>query len=141
MEKFLNLVLSGAVSGALYALIASGLSLTYATTGIFNLGFGGVAFASAFLYYELHSGLNWPVLPAGVVTLVVVGPLLGWALDRLILGRLGRATDSAKLMAVVGILIAVPALAKWVVELLVNDGHFDIPTGDQVYLSPGVGPA
>jgi ABC-type branched-subunit amino acid transport system ATPase component/branched-subunit amino acid ABC-type transport system permease component len=141
MEKFLNLVLSGAVSGALYALIASGLSLTYATTGIFNLGFGGVAFASAFLYYELHLGLNWPVLPAAVVTLAAAGPLLGWALDRLIFGRLGKATDSAKLMAVVGILIAVPALAKWVVGLLVNDGHFNLPTGDQVYLSPGVGPA
>jgi branched-subunit amino acid ABC-type transport system permease component len=83
MQKFLNLFLSGAVSGAIYALIASGMSLTYATTGIFNLGFGGVAFTSAFMYFELHSGLNWPVLPAALVTLVVVGPLLGWALDRL----------------------------------------------------------
>jgi len=141
LDKFGNLVLSGAVSGAIYALIASGLSLTYATTGIFNLGFGGVAFTSAFLYYELHSGLNWPAAPAAVLTLIVVGPLLGWVLDRLIFGRLTRASDSAKLMAVVGILIAVPALAKWVVDLLVNDGHFNIPTGDQVYLSPGVGPA
>jgi ABC-type branched-subunit amino acid transport system ATPase component/branched-subunit amino acid ABC-type transport system permease component len=141
MQKFLNLFLSGAVSGAIYALIASGMTLTYATTGIFNLGFGGVAFTSAFMYFELHSGLNWPVLPAALVTLVVVGPLLGWALDRLILGRLGRATDSAKLMAVVGILIAVPALGKWFVSLLVNDGHFNIPTGDQVYLAPGVGPS
>ena len=141
MDKFLNLALSGAVSGAIYALIASGLSLTYATTGIFNLGFGGVAFTSAFLYYELHSGLNWPVAPAVVVTLAVTGPLLGWVLDRLVFRHLGRATDSAKLTAVVGILIAVPALAKWVVDLLVNDGHFNIPTGDQVYLSPGVGPS
>jgi ABC-type branched-subunit amino acid transport system ATPase component/branched-subunit amino acid ABC-type transport system permease component len=140
MDKFGNLVLSGAVSGAIYALIASGLSLTYATTGIFNLGFGGVAFTSAFAYYELHSGLNWPVWAAALVTLVAVGPLLGWVLDRLILGRLGRASDSSKLMAVVGILIAVPALAKWVVDLLVNDAHVNIPTGDLVYLSPGVGP-
>jgi ABC-type branched-subunit amino acid transport system ATPase component/branched-subunit amino acid ABC-type transport system permease component len=140
MDKFGNLVLSGAVSGAIYALIASALSLTYATTGIFNLGFGGVAFASAFVYYELHSGLGWPVLPAVVLTLVVAGPPLGWVLDRLIFRRLGRATDSAKLTAVVGVLLAVPALAKWVVDLLVNDGHFNIPTGDQVYLSPGVGP-
>jgi ABC-type branched-subunit amino acid transport system ATPase component/branched-subunit amino acid ABC-type transport system permease component len=141
VEKFVNLVLSGAVSGALYALIASGLSLTYATTGIFNLGFGGVAFTSAFMYYELHTGLGWPVAAAAPLTLAVTGPLLGWVLDRAILGRLGRATDSAKLTAVVGILIAVPALAKWVVDLLVNDGHVNIPTGDQVYLSPGVGPA
>ena len=140
MDKFGNLFISGAVSGAIYALIASGLSLTYATTGIFNLGFGGVAFASAFLYYELHTGLHWPILPAALLTLVVAGPLLGWVLDRLILGRLGRASESSKLMAVVGILIAVPALAKFVVDLLVNDAHFDIPTGDQVYVSPGVGP-
>jgi ABC-type branched-subunit amino acid transport system ATPase component/branched-subunit amino acid ABC-type transport system permease component len=140
LDKFGNLFISGAVSGAIYALIASGLSLTYATTGIFNLGFGGVAFAAAFLYYELHSGLNWPVLPAALVTLVVAGPLLGWVLDRYIFGRLGRASDSSKLMAVVGVLIALPALAKWVVGLLVNDGHFNIPTGDQVYVSPGVGP-
>src|SRR5215469_7104266 len=140
MDKFGNLFLSGAVSGAIYALIASGLSLTYATTGIFNLGFGGVAFTSAFVYYELHSGLGWPAWAAALVTLLAVGPLLGWVLDRLILGRLGRASDSSKLMAVVGILIAVPALAKWAVDLLVNDGHVNIPTGDLVYLSPGVGP-
>jgi ABC-type branched-subunit amino acid transport system ATPase component/branched-subunit amino acid ABC-type transport system permease component len=140
MEKFGNLVISGAVSGAIYALIASALSLTYAATGIFNLGFGGVAFASAFVYYELHTGLGWPVLPAVILTLVVAGPPLGWVLDRLIFGRLGRASDSAKLTAVVGVLLAVPALAKLVAGLLVNDGHFNIPTGDQVYLSPGVGP-
>jgi ABC-type branched-subunit amino acid transport system ATPase component/branched-subunit amino acid ABC-type transport system permease component len=141
MDKFFNLFLSGAVSGAIYALIASGMSLTYATTGIFNLGFGGVAFGASFLYYELHSGLNWPVWAAVIVTLLAMGPLLGWALNRLIFGRLTRATDSAKLTAVVGVLIAVPALAKWVVDLLVNDGHFNIPTGDQVYISPGVGPS
>lgn len=141
MDKFLNLALSGAVSGAIYALIASGLALTYATTGIFNLGFGGVAFTSAFLYYELHSGLNWPVAPAAILTLLVTGPLLGWVLDRLIFGRLSRASDSAKLTAVVGILLAVPALARWIVDLLVNDAHFNIPTGDLVYISPGVGPS
>lgn len=141
MDKFLNLVLSGAVSGAIYALISSGLALTYTATGIFNLGFGGVAFTSAFVYYELHSGLNWPALPAAVLTLLVAGPLLGWVLDRLVFWRLGRAGDSAKLTAAVGVLIAVPALAKWVVDLLVNDGHFNLPTGDLVYLSPGVGPS
>jgi ABC-type branched-subunit amino acid transport system ATPase component/branched-subunit amino acid ABC-type transport system permease component len=141
MDKFLNLALSGAVSGAIYALIASGLSLTYATTGIFNLGFGGVAFTSAFMYYELHSGLNWPVAPAVILTLAVTGPLLGWGLDRLVFGHLSRATDSAKLTAVVGILLAVPALAKWIIGLLANDLHFNIPTGDQVYFTPGVGPS
>jgi ABC-type branched-subunit amino acid transport system ATPase component/branched-subunit amino acid ABC-type transport system permease component len=141
MDKFLNLFVSGAVSGAIYSLIASGLALTYATTGIFNLSFGGVAFTSAFAYFELHIGLHWPVVPAALVTLVVVGPILGWLLNKIIFGRLTEATDAAKLMAVVGLLIALPALARWTVELLVQDAHVGLPLGDQVYYTPGIGPA
>ncbi|HEY3713415.1 MAG TPA: ATP-binding cassette domain-containing protein [Jatrophihabitantaceae bacterium] len=141
MDKFLNLLVSGAVSGAIYSLIASGLALTYATTGIFNLGFGGIAFTSAFVYFELHVGLHWGIVPAAVVTLVVVGPVLGWVLNKLILGRLSRASEAAKVMAVVGILIALPALGRWAVELLVQDAHFSIPLGDQVFATPGIGPS
>jgi ABC-type branched-subunit amino acid transport system ATPase component/branched-subunit amino acid ABC-type transport system permease component len=141
MDKFSNLFLSGAVSGAIYSLIASGLVLTYATTGIFNLGFGGVAFTAAFVYYELHAGLHWPVVPAALVTLVAIGPLLGWLLNRIIFGRLTRATDAAKIMSAVGVLIALPALARWLVEILVQDAHVNIPLGDQIFATPGIGPS
>jgi ABC-type branched-subunit amino acid transport system ATPase component/branched-subunit amino acid ABC-type transport system permease component len=140
MDKFLTLLISGAVSGAIYSLIASGLALTYATTGIFNLGFGGVAFTAAFSYYELNTGLGWPAAWAALVTLLVVGPLLGWALNKLIFGRLTRATEPAKVMVTVGILIALPALALWLVQLFTNDFHWNIPTGTQIFALPGVGP-
>ena len=141
MEKFLNLFVSGAVTGAIYSLIAAGLALTYSTTGIFNLGFGAIAFTSAFLYFELHSGLGWPIVPSAVVVIGVFAPLLGLVLDRLIFRPLTKANESAKIMATVGVLVAVPAIAKWTVEILVNDGHFNIPTGDQVFIAPGIGPS
>lgn len=140
MEKLLNLIISGAVAGGLFSLIAAGLTLTYNATGIFNFGYGAVAFTSAFLYYELNTGLHWSIVPAAVVTILVFAPLLGLVLDRLIFRNLTRATDSAKIMATVGILVALPALAEWIVGLLINDAHVSIPTGDDVFVAPGIGP-
>ena len=141
MEKFASLLIVGLISGGIYALLGSGIALTYQSTGIFNLGYGAIAFVAAYLYFELHSGLGWPIAPAAIVTLIVAGPLLGLALDRLIFRRLTRASEAAKTMATVGVLIALPALAQFIVELAVNVGHADIPTGSQVYAAPGIGPA
>jgi ABC-type branched-subunit amino acid transport system ATPase component/branched-subunit amino acid ABC-type transport system permease component len=141
MEKFLNLFVSGAVTGAIYSLIAAGLALTYSTTGIFFLGYGAVAFTAAFVYFELHSGLGWPIVPAAALTIGVFAPLLGLVLDKLIFRALTKASESAKIMATVGVLVAIPALAKFVVLLLINDGHFNIPSGDQVFIAPGIGPS
>ena len=77
MEKFLSLCLSGLVTGAIYSLIAAGLTLSYSATGIFNFSYGAVAFCSAFVYYELHSGLHWPIVPAAIVTIGVFAPYWG----------------------------------------------------------------
>ena len=67
MDTFLALVVSGAVTGAIYSLVASGLTLSYAATGIFNFSYGAVAFSAAYLYYIFHSGLHWSTVGAGVV--------------------------------------------------------------------------
>jgi ABC-type branched-subunit amino acid transport system ATPase component/branched-subunit amino acid ABC-type transport system permease component len=141
MQKFLNLVVSGAVSGAIYSLIASGLVLTYTATGIFNLAYGAIAFCTAFLYFELHTGLGWPILPAAVVSVLVFAPLLGLLLDVAIFRPLARATDAAKVMATVGLLIALPALARFIVEEGIAIFGWDIPDGKQVLNPPGIGPA
>src|SRR5947209_9971946 len=132
MERFLTLTVSGAVTGAIYSLIAAGLTLSYSATGIFNFSYGAVAFSSAFLYFELHSGLHWPIVPAALVTIGVFAPLLGLLLDVAVFRPLARATESAKIMATVGLLVALPALTRFVLDELVNVGGFDIPSGTQV---------
>ena len=55
MEKFLSLTVSGAVTGAIFSLVAAGLVLSYTATGIFNFSYGAVAFASAFIFYQLNT--------------------------------------------------------------------------------------
>ena len=45
MREFLQLVIAGAATGAIYSLIAAGLTVSYTATGIFNLAYGAIAFA------------------------------------------------------------------------------------------------
>jgi ABC-type branched-subunit amino acid transport system ATPase component/branched-subunit amino acid ABC-type transport system permease component len=141
MDKLFSNLIIGLISGGVYAVLGSGIVLTYQTTGIFNLGYGAIAFAAAYLYFELHSGLNWPVVPAALVTLLVAGPLLGLLLDRFIFRRLTGASDASKMMASIGVLVAVPALAQYIVQLAISVGHANIPDGQMVYSIPGIGPA
>src|SRR5439155_22689981 len=132
MERFVSLTVSGAVTGAIYSLIAAGLTLSYSATGIFNFSYGAVAFSSAFLFYELNSGLHWPIVPAAVATILVFAPLLGLLLNVAVFRPLARATESAKIMATVGLLIAIPALTKWTTDTLINTFHFHIPRSTDV---------
>lgn len=141
MSKFVNLFVSGMVSGAIYSLIASSLVLCYSASGIFNLAFGGIAFGTAFLYYELHVGLHWPIAAAFIVSVFVVAPLFGWLLDRVVFRHLVGKSDSTKIVATVGLMVAIPAFLRWLVERLVNVAHFEIPLGNDVFTVPGIGPS
>jgi ABC-type branched-subunit amino acid transport system ATPase component/branched-subunit amino acid ABC-type transport system permease component len=141
VQKFLTLFLTGAVSGAVYSLVAAGLVVSYSASGTFNFGHGAVAFASAFVYYQLHSGLHWPIVPAAFATVGVFAPLLGFTLDRLIFRRLATAPDSTRIMATIGVLVAVPAICLWSLERAQTVFHWHLPSVDTVVLPPGVGPA
>jgi branched-subunit amino acid ABC-type transport system permease component/ABC-type branched-subunit amino acid transport system ATPase component len=140
VSKFISLLVTGIVSGAIYSMLAAGLTLTFTTTGIFNLGYGAVAFTCAYAYFELQNGLGWPNVWAGIVVILVLAPLLGYALDRFVFRRLSQASDASKIMATVGVLVAIPALAEYIVSLLISVGHFSIPNGSLVSLAPGLGP-
>jgi branched-subunit amino acid ABC-type transport system permease component len=140
VSKFVNLLMAGVISGAIYSMLAAGLALTFSTTGIMNLGYGAVAFTCAYLYFELQNGLHWHIALAALTTVAVFAPLLGLTLDRFVFRRLSEASDAAKIMGTVGVLIAVPALAEWIVSLLIGVGHFNIPDGSLVSLAPGLGP-
>ena len=87
MSQFWNLVFSGLVTGAIYSIMASGLVLTYTTSGIFNFAHGAVAFATAYLYYQLQTGLGVPVWAALIISAFLFAPALGLLLDRILLRR------------------------------------------------------
>ncbi|HMJ74665.1 MAG TPA: branched-chain amino acid ABC transporter permease, partial [Iamia sp.] len=140
MDKLLALVVSGAVSGAVYSLLAVGLTLTYSVSRVFNFAQGAIAFAATFLFYELTQGLHWPTVPALVVAVLVVSAL-GVGVNEVVFRRLGDAEDSTKVVATVGLSIAIPAVALFVVETAVDSFGASIPRGDNIFLPPGLGPS
>ncbi|WP_405757687.1 ABC transporter permease subunit [Streptomyces sp. NBC_00073] len=140
MGDLLVFVLSGLVSGALYALLATGLVLSYSASGLFNFAHGATAYLCALTFYEVHSGLGWPAVPAALLVVCVLAPGLGWGLDRLMFRRLARVGETAQIVATIGLLVALPAAGLWAVELLADAGAPVEPAENRFGL-PGVGPS
>ncbi|MCX4671388.1 ATP-binding cassette domain-containing protein [Streptomyces sp. NBC_01381] len=140
MSDLLGFILSGLVSGALYALLATGLVLSYSASGLFNFAHGATAYICALAFYELHSGFGWPAVPTALLLVCVVAPALGWGLDRLMFRKLARVGETAQIVATIGLLVALPALGLWIVELLEDAGASVQPAENQFGL-PGVGPS
>lgn len=145
MQKFLNFVISGTVTGGIYAIMASGLVLTFETSGVFNFAHGAVAFTTAYVYYQLHTGQHIPIVPALVIAVLVFAPAMGLLLDRVMLRRLAHAPVYARIVGTIGLLVALPQLALWLVETLGDDvlglGLPKISDTQAVGgVAPGIGP-
>jgi ABC-type branched-subunit amino acid transport system ATPase component/branched-subunit amino acid ABC-type transport system permease component len=145
LEKFWNLVISGAVTGAIYSIMASGLVLTFQTSGVFNFAHGAIAFTTAFFYYQIHTGQGVPIVPAAILSVLVFAPLLGLALDYVLLRRLATAPVYARIVGTIGLLVALPAFALWLVES-VGDSALGLglpkvsDTASVGGIAPGLGP-
>lgn len=145
MSEFVSLVLSGAVAGGIYAIMASGLVLTYQTSGIFNFAHGAVAFSTAFVYFQLNQpveagGQGLAILPAAAISILVFAPLLGLVLDLLMMRRLSAAPETARVVGTIGLLVALPALLLWIVEQGNELFAWGLPSTEQVFQPPGLGP-
>src|SRR3954449_8329001 len=98
MDKFLALTFAGLCTGGIYAIAASGLVLTYTTTGIFNFAHGAIGMLGAFTYWQLHVGWGVPTPLAALLVLLVFAPALGVALELGIMRRLQGTSDATKLV-------------------------------------------
>ena len=67
MSVFLSFTVLGIVIGAVYGILATGLVVTYNTTGVFNFAQGAVGMVAAFSYWQLWQDWHWPFLLAIVV--------------------------------------------------------------------------
>src|SRR5438445_13482945 len=106
MRDFLPFIVVGITSGAIYGLAATGLVLTYKTSGVFNFAHGAVAAACAYAFHELRTvrGVPWPV--ALLLTTVVFAPVLGVVLE-LVGRRLAALETYRRVVATIGILLAI----------------------------------
>jgi branched-subunit amino acid ABC-type transport system permease component len=110
METFLGFALPGIPFGCTYALVAICLVLTYQATGVFNFAFGAQAFASAYIFTDLTEYHGWSGFEAFLVSVVVVGPVVGWAFDRFLFRHIANSDTVAKMVCSLALLVGIPNL-------------------------------
>ncbi|MDA8359863.1 MAG: ABC transporter permease [Actinomycetota bacterium] len=111
MSVFLSYTVIGVALGAIYAITATGLVVTYTTTGVFNFAHGAVGMVAAFSFYQLWQAWHWPLLAALAVVLVVEAPLLAVLVETVLMRRLHGASTERSLMVTLGLLVILMGVA------------------------------
>ncbi len=120
MSNFLFYTVSGVALGAVYAIAASGLVVTYTTTGIFNFAHGAIGMFCAVTYWQLRVDWGVPTWLAIIIVVGAVAPALGIFLEIAIMRGLEGTSEITKLVIPVAVLLALNGLATWI--------WFDDPT-------------
>jgi branched-chain amino acid transport system permease protein len=103
-------LLNGLTTGAVYALVALGLTLIYGVLHIINFAHGASLMLALYGVYLLNTRLGWdpylalPVMVAGMF-------VLGYALQRLVINRASHGKDENILLVTLGLAIVMENLA------------------------------
>jgi branched-chain amino acid transport system permease protein len=112
MNAFLAYTFAGLFTGAAYAIAASGLVLTYTTTRVFNLAHGATSMVMAFVYWQLTQQAHLPSLLAVALILLVIAPVYGILIERVMMRGLGDAPVSVSLVVTVGLFVGLIGVAQ-----------------------------
>jgi len=103
-------LLNGLTTGALYALVALGLTLIYGVLHIINFAHGSLLMVALYGVFFLHQGFG--IDPYLALPLVVAGMFaLGYALQRWVIGKASHGKDENILLVTLGISVVLENLA------------------------------
>ncbi|MCX5597912.1 ATP-binding cassette domain-containing protein [Streptomyces phaeochromogenes] len=102
-----DLTLAGLSVGSAAALTGIGLVVTHRATGVLNFAHGAIAMVCAYLLWQLTVVWDWPLPLAAALTLLVVAPGIGMALERFVFRPLSvLGSDPAQtLVASIGVFV------------------------------------
>jgi branched-chain amino acid transport system permease protein len=115
VHEFLEFTIIGIVLGSAYAVAASGLVVTYATSGIFNIAHGAIGMFMAFVYWQLLVPWHLPSGLAFVLTVFVAAPLCGALIEGLFIRRVATAPVAITLVVTVGLTILILGIVQEVI--------------------------
>jgi len=114
VTTFLAFTVVGIVVGCIYALSATGLVVTYVTSGIFNFAHGAVGMIAAFTYWHLTVEDGWPALLALLFILFIFAPVLGVLIDLLIMRNLHSASEEVRVIVTVALMLFLLGIGQWI---------------------------
>ena len=112
--EFISLVVVGLITGCVYALSATGLVVTYTTSGIFNFAHGAIGMLGAFSFWQLTVAWGWPTWLALPVVLLILAPLFGAAIERSLIRPLHGASVDVTLVITLGLLLFLLGAANYI---------------------------
>src|SRR5512144_212066 len=112
MSSLLSFTVLGIFTGAAYAIAASGLVLTYSTTRVFNVAHGAFGMVMAFIFWDFSQRQGLPAWVALLLVLLVVAPLFGIFVQRVMTRGLGDAPVSVSLVVTVGLFVGLIGVAQ-----------------------------
>ena len=129
-------LVNGLALGSIYALVAIGLSLIWATAKLLDFAFGEVFMLGGILTWTLAVGAGLPLVVSMAVSLVVCAGL-GWLVERGLYFRLFDADHVIVLIATIGMSMILKdgATKIWGSETRVFPGE---PTLATSIVSPGL---
>jgi branched-chain amino acid transport system permease protein len=113
MDAFLSFTVVGLVIGCIYALTASGLVVTYTTSGVFNFAHGAIGMVAAYMYWQLSVAWHWPQLLAMLMVLLVIAPIFGAVVERVLIRPLYGAPVDITVVVTLGLMLTLFGVAYW----------------------------
>jgi sulfate-transporting ATPase len=138
MTEAFRFSLLGLGAGGLYALAAIGLVLVYRGSGVVNFAQAAMGMVGAYVYYEfrVEQGLAQPV---AVVAGLVGSALLGAVFYLVIIRRMGNASQLARIVATLALLVVLLGAASLRYGPLPKLVPSMLPTGPVEILGASVG--
>jgi branched-chain amino acid transport system permease protein len=104
-------LIAGITFGSVYAVAATGLVVTYTTSGIFNFAQGAIGMFLTYVYWELKVNVGLQTLVAILLTVLVAAPLMGAVIERVLMRRMADAPLVAQIVTTVGLMLMLMGLA------------------------------
>ena len=111
MDSVVTYAIEGLVLGCLYALSASGLVVTYVTSGVFNFSHGAIGMFMAFTYWQFAVAWHVPIPVSLFLVVFVFAPLAGALIERIAIRPLYGSPLGISLMVTLGVLLALLGIA------------------------------
>jgi len=112
--SLVDMVIFALPLAGIYAMSATGLVVVNTTTGIFNFAQGAIGMFLAYIDWELAVNHGMPQAIAVPLTVLVIAPVIGIALDRAIMRYLQGKELVVQLLVTVGLMFAFIGLANMI---------------------------
>jgi len=104
-------LIAGITYGSVYAVAATGLVVTYTTSGIFNFAQGAIGMFLAYVFWQIQVGWGVQTFVALLLTVFVAAPIMGAIIEITLMRKIADAPLVAQIVTTIGLMLALMGLA------------------------------